>query len=428
MTPRKLAFSLLQKAETNDQYLNIALDHALEASALSPIDRALAATLVYGVTERKLTLDYQIERLSSRPTEELDLSVRTALRLGLYQLAFLDRIPSHAAVDESVSLVPRRASGFVNAILRAFTRDPHLRYPEKKDGLSVCLSVTYSVGLPLIEKLLSSYGEEATEEILRGFAKTPPTTISVNTLKTTRKTLAEKLSAVPTEFSPNGLTVRGSLRTMDGFSEGEFFVQDEASQLCVEALGAEAGELIIDVCSAPGSKSFGSAIRMNNEGKILSFDLHEKKLSLIRSGAERLGIGIIEAEAHDGRELIPTLVKAADRVLCDVPCSGFGVLAKKPELRYKDPAASVALPKIQLDILETACRYVKQGGVLVYSTCTILPEENEENVKRFLNAHPEFSLTPFSVGSFDCPKGMITLLPNLHATDGFFIARLVRNL
>ncbi len=427
MSPRKLAFSLLQKAETNDQYLNIALDHALEASALSPLDRALAATLVYGVTERRITLDYQIERLSSRPTGELDLAVRTALRLGLYQLAYLDRIPPHAAVDESVSLVPRRASGFVNAILRAFTRDPQLRFPVREDDPVAYLSVAYSVGLPLVKKLLSSFGEETTESILEGFSHTPPTTVSVNTLKISRDALAEKLSAEPTRFSPKGLTVKGSLRALDGFSEGEFFVQDEASQLCVEALGAEEGELVIDVCSAPGSKSFGSAIRMKNKGKIRSFDLHEKKLSLIQKSAERLGITIIETEAHDGRNPIPELFENADRVLCDVPCSGFGVLAKKPELRYKDPAASVALPAIQRAILENACRYVKRGGVLVYSTCTIFPEENEENVRAFLDAHPEFSLTPFSVGEFHCPEGLVTLLPDVHATDGFFIARMVRN-
>ncbi len=427
MSPRKLAFDLLQKAETNDQYLNIALDHTLDASSLSELDRALAATLVYGVTERKLTLDYQIDRLSSRPTDELDLSVRTALRLGLYQLIYLDRIPPHAAVDESVSLVSRRASGFVNAILRAYTRDPQLRLPERDRDKATYLSIAYSVGLPLVEKLLSSYGERMTEEILKGFSKTPDTTLSVNTLKISRNALSEKLSATPTPFSPNGLTVRGAVRSLDGFSRGEFFVQDEASQLCVEALGAEAGETVLDICSAPGSKSFGSAIRMKNEGKIFSFDLHEKKLSLIRSGAERLGITIIEPHAHDGRDPISDLFGQADRVLCDVPCSGFGVLAKKPELRYKDPAASAALPKIQRDILETACRYVKPGGVLVYSTCTILPEENEKNIHAFLADHPEFSLSPFSVGTFDCPEGMVTLFPHVHETDGFFIARLHKN-
>ena len=428
MSPRKLAFALLQKAERNDQYLNIALDHALEASGLGELDRALAATLVYGVTERRITLDHQIERLSSRPAAEIDLAVRTALRLGLYQLAYLDRIPAHAAVDESVSLVPRRASGFVNAILRAFTRAPELIFPERSAGIVPYLSVKYSVCAPLIEKLLAAYGEQTTEEILRGFEqKTSETTLSVNTIKISREALAEKLSANPTAFAPNGLTVRGSIRALDGFAQGEFFVQDEASQLCVEALGAKAGELIIDVCSAPGSKSFGSAVRMKNQGQILSFDLHEKKLSLIRSSAERLGIDIIQAQAHDGRDPIPELFGKADRVLCDVPCSGFGVLGKKPELRYKDPAASEALPRIQRDILENACQYLKCGGVLVYSTCTIFPEENEKNVEGFLASHPEFSLTPFSVGHFECPEGMVTLLPHIHATDGFFIARLTKN-
>ena len=216
------------------------------------------------------------------------------------------------------------------------------------------------------------------------------------------------------------------MRELYGFSEGYFFVQDEASQIAVEALGAEAGDVVMDICSCPGSKSFGTAIRMENCGQILSYDLHEKKLPLISSGAERLGIGIITPAVQDGRDPIPTLFGKADRVLCDVPCSGFGVLAKKPELRYKDPAASSALPDIQLAILENACRYVKAGGTLVYSTCTILPEENEENLARFLGAHPEFSPVPFSVGALDVPTGMITLLPDTHPTDGFFIAKLKR--
>lgn len=426
MTPRQLAFTLLQKAEANDQYLNIALDHALSASQLSEADRGLCATLLYGVTERRLTLDYQIECLSSRPSEELDLSVRTALRMGLYQMIYLDRIPPHAAVDESVSLVSRKASGFVNAILRAYTRDRRLRRPERA-SIAHHLSVAYSVGLPLCEKLLSIYGEEKTESILRGFERIPDTTVSVNTLRTARDVLSARLTdATPTPYSPKGLSFKGSLREKYGFDEGLYFVQDEASQICVEALGAEAGETVIDVCACPGSKSFGSAIRMNNEGRILSFDLHSKKLPLIESGAKRLGITIIETAANDGRNLLPDLEEQADRVLCDVPCSGFGVLAKKPELRYKDPAVSRALPEIQAEILSTACRYVKHGGTLVYSTCTIFPEENEENVRRFLASHPDFSLAPFTVGDLNCVDGMITLLPDTHPTDGFFIARLIR--
>ena len=220
--------------------------------------------------------------------------------------------------------------------------------------------------------------------------------------------------------------MHGTIRSLYGFDDGLFFVQDEASQICVEILGAEPDDTVLDICACPGSKSFGSAIRMQNRGEIHAFDLHEKKLSLVVSGAQKLGITILDTRANDGRSFLPEWEGRADRVLCDVPCSGFGVIAKKPELRYKDPAISAALPDIQRDILETASRYVKNGGTLVYSTCTIFPEENEENVARFLASHPEFSLVPFRVGAFDCPEGQITLLPDRHPTDGFFIAKLTK--
>lgn len=427
MTPRQLAHTLLQKAETNDQYLNIALDHALSASDMSEADRGLAAALVYGVTEKRLTLDYQISHYAKRSVTELDLSVRTALRMGFYQLMFLDRIPPHAAVSETVSLVSRKAAGFVNAVLRAYTRSPHLHLPDRAESLADYLSVAYSVGLPLCQKLLSAFGEEKAEKLLQGFATIPPTTLSTNTLRITREELAACIpTAQPTPHAPQGLTVKGALRSLYGFAEGLFFVQDEASQLCVEALGAEAGETVMDICSCPGSKSFGSAIRMQNQGQILAFDLHAKKLPLIESGAKRLGITIIKTAVRDGRDFLSEWEERADRVLCDVPCSGFGVLAKKPELRYKDPAVSETLPAIQRAILANACRYVKKGGTLVYSTCTIFPEENEETIADFLKQHPDFSLCPFAVGDFLCEEGQITLLPHERGTDGFFIAKLIR--
>lgn len=428
MTPRELAHRLLQKAETNDQFLNIALDHALSDSGMSEVDRNLAATLVYGVTERKLTLDYQIARLSSRPAEQIDLPVRTALRLGLYQLLYLDRIPPHAAVSETVSLVSRKASGFVNALLRACTRDPRIVLPDRESDPTYYLSISRSVGQPLCQRLIDTYGAERAESILLGFEKPNRTTLSVNTLRISREALAEKLpGAERTVLSPAGLLVRGSVRELYGFEEGLFFVQDEASQICVEALDAQPGETVMDICSCPGSKSFGSAIRMQNRGQILAYDLHAKKLPLIESGAARLGITMITASVRDGREFLPELAETAHRVLCDVPCSGFGVLGKKPELRYKDPAASSALPDIQQAILENACRYVRPGGTLVYSTCTVFPEENEENVGRFLANHPEFTLAPFSVGALSVPQGYLTLLPDTHPTDGFFIAKLQRS-
>lgn len=424
MTARELAYRLLQKAEKNDQFINLALDHALSASELSEADRALCSALVYGVTERRITLDARIEAHSTRPLDELDLSVKTALRMGLYQLFYMDRIPHHAALNETVSLVPRKSAGFVNAILRSALRSPDLSLPDEHTDTEAHLSVKYSVCRPLVARLLSAYGRTECEAILDSFGHVPPTTLAVNTLKISRDLLSEKIpDAAPTPYAPNGLYVRGSVRELYGFEDGLFFVQDEASQIAVEALSAEEGETVMDICACPGSKSFGTAIRMKNRGHVLSFDLHEKKLPLIASGANRLGIDIITPAVCDGRDPLPEYFGKADRVLCDVPCSGFGVLAKKPELRYKDPSASEALPDIQLSILNNACQYVRNGGILVYSTCTILPEENECNVARFLSNHPEFSLESFSVGGLSVPSGMMTLMPHIHHTDGFFVAK-----
>ncbi len=426
MKPRQLAYDLLQRLEKNKQFSNIALDKALSDSDMNEADKGLCSALVYGVTERRLTLDYQIKQLSSRPPSELDPPVLTALRMGIYQLAFMDRIPDHAAINETVGLCPMRVRGFVNAVLRAFCRAGGLIYPCPADGKAEYLSVRYSVCLPLAEKLAEVFGERA-EAMLSGFERIPDTTLAVNTLKISREKLALRIEgASPTELSPKGLRVRGAVRQLYGFDAGLFYVQDEASQLCVEALGARPHETVMDICACPGSKSFGAAISMENAGRVLSFDLHEKKLPLIVSGAERLGINIISASVRDGRDPMPELFRSADKVLCDVPCSGFGVLAKKPELRYKDPKESAALPDIQLAILENACRYVKKGGTLVYSTCTVFPEENEDNIKRFLDRHPEFSLCPCSAGDLEIPKGYITLLPHTHPTDGFFIAKMVR--
>ena len=427
MKPRRLVFDLLQRLEKNEQFSNISLDKALESSGMSQEDRGLAAILLYGVTERRLTLDYQISLLSDRPISSIDGSALCAIRMGLYQLIYMDRIPPHAAINESVELVSRKLSGFVNAILRSFTRGKGVKYPSPEDSCVDYLSVRYSVCTALCEKLIEAYGKERAESILCGFERIPDTTLSVNTLKISREALAKKIEgATPTELSSRGLRVKGAVRELYGYEEGLFFVQDEASQLCVEALDAREGELVLDICACPGSKSFGAAISMNNKGAVRSFDLHAKKLPLIVSGAERLGINIISVAERDGRDHLPELREAADRVLCDVPCSGFGVLSKKPELRYKDPKVSAALPDIQLSILENACKYVKCGGTLVYSTCTIFPEENEKNLKRFLEGHKEFTLVPFKAGSLYVPEGYITLLPDEYPTDGFFIAKLIR--
>ena len=423
---RRFAFELLQKAHKNNSFSNILLDSALEGTYLSSPDKALACTLFYGVIEKRITLDYQISRLSSRPIESIDSATLFALRMGLYQLIFLDKIPPHAAIYESVELCPKKSAGFANAILRSFTRSQGVIYPSE-DDYAEYLSVRFSVGRPLCEKFISAYGKERAASILAAFDEVPQTTLRINTLKTnTQKWMGKAKDAELCTLAKNAVKIRGSVRAAYGFDKGYFFVQDEASQLCVKALDAKEGQTVMDICACPGSKSFGAAIGMNNVGEIYAFDLHAKKLSLIESGAKRLGIDIIKVAECDGRNYLPEFCERADRVLCDVPCSGFGVIAKKPELRYKDPKESEQLPKIQYDILSNASRYVKRGGTLVYSTCTVFSEENEDNINKFLAEHPEFSLCPIRAGNLFCEKGYITLLPDEHHTDGFFIAKLKR--
>ncbi|MBE6599902.1 MAG: 16S rRNA (cytosine(967)-C(5))-methyltransferase RsmB [Ruminococcaceae bacterium] len=424
-TARALALRVLLKCENEGGYSNLALDTELKKSTLDRADRALVTELVFGVIERRITLDYYISKLAK--LKDIEPRVLTLIRLGIYQLAFLDRVPPYAAVNESVSLAPKRARGFVNAVLRSFMRLDAL--PEPPSDPMGRLSVLYSYPTELCALFCTEFGEKRAESILAAMNGRPPVTLRVNTLKTDRDAVKkylfdEGIEAENTAVSPVGLNVeKGAVASLSGFAKGDFFVQDEASQICAFALGAMPGELIIDTCSAPGSKSFSAAINMKNEGRIISCDLHKNKLSLIENGAKRLGISIIDTVAHDAREPISEFIGKADRVICDVPCSGFGVIGKKPEIRYKNVADTENLPKIQYDILNAAAKYLKNGGTLVYSTCTVLDRENGANVRRFLKENPDFYLEDFSVGNkkFDA---MTTLLPDTEKTDGFFIAHM----
>ncbi len=420
---RATALSVLRKCVHADGYSNIALDTAIKRGELSRADCGLLTVLVYGTMEKQLTLDHWIACLSSRPLEEIDGDTRLLLRMGLYQLAFLDKVPDHAAVNETVALCPRRTRGFVNALLREFLRrGKQIPAPEKTQDPVGYFSVTYSFGRSICQRFLELFGMERTESVLAAFCRPIPVTLRVNTLKTSRERLMQKICAAgaqarPTPESPYGVFVTGlPVTALPGFEEGHFFVQDEASQLAVLALDAHPGMQVLDCCACPGSKSFGIAMEMEGEGRVLSCDLHANKLSLVKSGAERLGIDILETLERDARTPMPAWENSFDRVLCDVPCSGFGVFAKKPELKYKDPAMSAGLPAVQAAILENACRFLRVGGKLVYSTCTLLPEENEGNVEAFLSAHREFSCL-----------GMRTLYPDTDGTDGFFFAILQKN-
>ena len=437
MSPRELAFKILKNALSGATYSNIAIDNALKKNELSPADAGLLTAIVMGVTERRLTLDYLIDRLSSRP-DEVESDTRILLQMGIYQVTYLDRIPEYAAVNETVSLAPRRCRGFVNAVMREYLRRKQKGslkelFPSEESEPVAFLSIYYSFPEDMCERFLSIYGIERTKQIFEIFNRPPKLTLRINTLKISREDYARLLDEREIKYTLSGrlenaiLLENVNFGALPGFDEGYFFVQDEASQVCVEAVDAKRGMLMIDACSCPGSKSFGSAIKMENEGRILSFDLHASKLSLIDKSAERLGIDIITAAVRDGRNLDEGLVGQADRVLCDVPCSGVGVIGKKPEIRYKSLSDFARLPEIQLAILENCSKYVKDGGILVYSTCTVLPEENRMNVEKFLSAHPEFTPVDFTVGDLKSEGGMLSLSPDMHGTDGFFVAKFIKN-
>ena len=432
MEPRRLAFDVLKKTEKSGQYSNIALDHALRGVEMSEADRGLFTVICMGVIERRLTLDYYIDKLADKP-DEIEPDTRILLRIGLYQLMFLDRVPQYAAINETVSLSPKKTRGFVNAILRSYQRKgDKIELPSKERGVEAYVSVKHSFPIEFCKRFIEIFGLERTEAIFEKFNGAPPMTLRINTLKISRDDYAQMLeqsgvSYEYTQYAPNGIKVNGGAYTrLPGADEGLFFVQDEASQLCVEAVGAKEGDFLIDTCSCPGSKSFGCAINMKNTGRMLSCDLHKSKLSLVESGAKRLGIEIISTQERDGRCFDSTLEGEADAVLCDAPCSGLGVVAKKPEIRYKDLSESDKLPKIQLDILENVSRYVKIGGTLVYSTCTLFEDENGGVIKEFLSKNKSFEPVEFSFGDICSQDGMLTLTPDGNNTDGFFIAKMRR--
>ncbi len=436
-TARQAAYRSLMLCERDKKYSNLEIDSAIRRFKLEGAEKGLYTALVYGVIERRITLDYIIGKLSSKPIDTLDAEAVTLLRLGLYQLIYLDRIPDSAAVNETVNLAKQnapRAASFINAVLRGFLREigkDKLPYPDTGDRREY-LSVRYSLGYDVLDILMESFDDP--ESILASFSEQPDVTLRVNTLKISRDELLLKLSqkdiaAEATKYSPYGIRLTKktvSAEISELISRGYVYIQDEASQLAVLAADPKPGTVLIDTCACPGGKSFSAAILMENRGEVKSFDLHKNKLSLVDSGAKRLGIGIITTSEKNGSVTDAALIDSADTVICDVPCSGLGVIAKKPEIRYKSRAEILRLPEIQHSILETASKYVKHGGVLCYSTCTLNKAENEAVVGRFLEGNAEYSAEDFDVGALTSEGGMLTLRPDIHGTDGFFIAKLRR--
>ncbi len=437
MNAREAAYTALLRYENNASYSNIELDGTIKKYGLVGVERSFFTALFYGVIERSITLDYYITKLSARKIAEIDRDVLIMLRMGLYQLMYMDKVPESAAVNESVALARRfwakkNSENFVNAVLRSYIREKDkIPLPDNKKHYIKHISVKYSMPEWLCVLFAKSYGKAKTESIFEAMNSVPPMTLRVNTLKTTSAEFIEKLQADgiecrKTKNAPYGVNLRASIpyETLSKY-EGEFFVQDEASQICTEVLGAKPGERVLDACACPGGKSFGIALAMENEGEILACDLHKNKLSLIERGAAGLGISIIKTMERNGAKEEDES-GMFDRILCDVPCSGLGVIAKKPDIRRKNPEDIERLPEVQEKILNESARHLKSGGTLVYSTCTLNPKENKEIVENFLAGHADFALVPFKVGEIEC-AGYTELFPNEHHTDGFFIAKIRKN-
>ncbi len=435
---RKIALNTIYRVLHDDAYSALALNSAIKDNNLSRLDSSFLSHLVYGVIERKILLDYIISQYSKIKPKKIENKTLIILELGLFQLLFMDKVPSSAAVNECVKLSKKvgayKSSGFINAVLRNFIRnDCKYNLPDDSDIIEH-LSVKFSCPQFLTKRFINQYGLDNAVSILEGLAQRPPLTIRVNTLKTTKEKLTKSLSddgvkVSEISFLPNALNIEntGSIEELTSFKNGEFYVQDSASQLCCEMLDAKEGMTVCDVCSAPGGKSLYTAIKMNNKGKIYSYDLFEHKIKLIKESTKRLSVDIIDASVRDAQstdDKIPT----CDRLICDVPCSGFGIIRRKPEIRYKKATIIDNLPQLQYSILCTNADSLSIGGVLVYSTCTLCDEENISVVEKFLLEHPDFVPQPLELPDgfkrfVDEPDHVLTLLPCKGMTDGFFIAK-----
>ncbi|MCH5195576.1 MAG: 16S rRNA (cytosine(967)-C(5))-methyltransferase RsmB [Oscillospiraceae bacterium] len=429
---RLTAVKLLLKMDSESAYSNILLDSALSEQGLSERDKAFAAALFYGVTERKMTLDYIIAQNSRIAFDKIESETAAILRMGFYQLMYMPSVPESAAVNESVKLCKKlklfNSEGYVNAMLRNFLRNNKaVDYTGLSDEER--LSIEYSCPLWLAKKWKTEYGEENAVKALEASLGAPPLFARTNTTKVSDEELLEILrkEGISAEKNPKlagcvKLKKTGDLEQLKSFSDGLFHIQDVSSQLCCLTLRPIVNETVIDVCAAPGGKSFTMAELMGNNGKVISLDLYDARTNLVTDGAKRLGLKIIEARQNNAVRFDETLPQA-DRVLCDVPCSGLGVIRRKPEIKYKPENEYDELPTLQRAILEVSSRYVKTGGTLVYSTCTLSRRENDDVAQDFAQSHPEFSpiVQPIPYENAENSPTR-TFFPEKDGGDGFFTA------
>ncbi|KIL41201.1 16S rRNA methyltransferase [Gordoniibacillus kamchatkensis] len=443
-TARSAALDVLTRVEEQGAYSNLLLGQTLQKSGLARPDAALATELVYGTIQRLNTIDYFLAKFVKGGLGKLEPWVRNLLRLSYYQLAYLERVPDHAVVNEAVNLAKRRGhagiAGMVNGTLRSVIRErASLAVP---DGLPPAEALALRESHPawLVRRWIDRFGLAAAERICAANNAAPHVSVRANALRGSREELLRELQqqgvdAAPSALAPQGLVLRGagSVASLPQFAAGKLSIQDESSMLVAELLDPRPGMTVLDCCAAPGGKTTHIAEKMRDDGVVWASDVHEHKQKLIGDQAARLGLRCIRALTADARELAGRFPPASfDRILLDAPCTGFGVIRRKPDLKWaKEPGDIAAINAIQRDILERVHGLLKPGGILVYSTCTIEREENEDTVGRFLSEHPEFSLdTDIDVILPDDLRpftGMLTILPYQFGSDGFFIARMRKN-
>ena len=436
---RTAALKALLRVDGDGGYSNLVLDGTLGPSIADRRDKALATALFYGVLERRITLDYIIGLFSKTPLSKLSPVVLEILRIGVYQIFYLEKIPPSAAVSEAVNLAKRngeaKASGFVNAVLRNLLRaGEKLPMPDPAKEPLKSLSVKYSCPEWLIRLWRESYGESCTLGLLKSLLSKPPVFARVNNTRISEANLLERLNgegmdAQRSDLLEDAVELKrmGGVRESESYREGFYHIQDLSSQICCALLDPRPGETVADVCAAPGGKTFTIAERMDNRGRVYAFDRYPERVKLIREGAVRLGLSCVEAGVRDAAAPADCPGRA-DRVLCDVPCSGLGILRRKPEVRYKLSATIDSLPDLQYLILCKSSELVGSGGLLFYSTCTLNPRENSEVAGRFLSEH-EAVFEPFPLRlpegirrAVREPDSQLTLMPHENDTDGFFIA------
>ena len=436
MGARETALNALIACRKGGAWSNGVLKEYIQRDKLDSRDAALATRLCYGVLQNRQKLDFYLKQLLTGKLTGLHPVVRDILHLGLYQIYELDKIPVSAAVNESVALAKKysknpKAASLVNGVLRNAVRSQgQLKEP-------VSYADKYSHPEELISLLKANLPKGKLEPMLLADNASPQTVVQVNTLRITSDALRERLAGEHVTAVPHGwmgdclvLSGTGSIESLPSFQEGLFYVQDPAAKLSVLCARLPKEEIrVLDCCSAPGGKSFAAAIAMEGHGSITSCDVHAHKTGLIQQGAARLGLTNITVRQQDATQRLPQWVEAMDVVIADVPCSGLGIIRKKPDIRYKNLEEMKQLPALQLAILENQAGYVKKGGVLLYSTCTVLKAENQDVVHSFLEKHRDFSLEPLDLPEV-FPKnetGMLTLIPGEYDTDGFFICRLRRH-